>query len=135
MTDDSINSMFNPYGAELPNVRYFEIFNKNATLAPEGTRFERDSDEYKHNIGITRNAGLAFRAAAEKSGMQTQYPMYHAGLFYRGNDEISVHKDDVAKVMEILDGLKADGIIDSVQEIPKEKSFNYALTKAKFTPH
>lgn len=125
------NNPFNPYGREVDNVVFLQIFNKNAQRPAEGERFERESAEYQSNTKATLAVALAFRAAAEKAGTQTTYPVGNAGLFWAGHDEICAHNDDLPKIMGLLDTLKADGVIDAVTEVPKEKSFQYSLFNAK----
>lgn len=124
------NNPFNPYGREVDNVVFLQVFNKNAQRPPAGEQFERETPEYQNNAKATLAVGLAFRAAAEKAGTQTMYPIGNAGLFWEGHDEICAHKDDLPKIMELLDTLKADGVIDAVKEVPREKSFHYALFNA-----
>ncbi len=122
---------FNPYGREVDNVVFLQVFNKNAQRPAPGERFERESAEYQGNTKATLAVALAFRAAADKAGTQTQYPIGNVGLFWEGHDEICAHKDDLPKIMGLLDNLKADGVIDAVKEVPREKSFQYALFNAK----
>lgn len=122
---------FNPYGVEVDNVVFLQIFNKNAQRPADGERFERESAEYQSNTKATLSVALAFRAAAEKAGTQTMYPVGTAGLFWAGHDEICAHKDDLPKIMGLLETLKTEGVIDAVKEVPKEKSFHYGFFNAK----
>jgi len=126
---------FNPYGAELRHVTYLETFNLTALRPAEGKVFDRESAEYKHNAEKTLEISKAFRAAAKKAGLATHYPVGTAAHMDVGTYEIAVHRDDLPAIKGLLDGLAAEGLIGPVTEIPKEKSFQYALTKARVTPH
>ena len=121
----------NPYGYEVDNVVFLQVFNKNAQRAPEGQRFARETPEYQDNAKATLAVALAFRAVAKKEGTQLQYPVGNAGLFWAGHDEICTHKDDLPKIMSLLDILKADGVIDAVKEVPREESYQYRMMNAK----
>lgn len=119
------------------DARCFEVFNPRAVRPTPGTSpFQPDSAEYKQNANAVYEVSLAFNERVKTRAGEFKQGLYSgSALLERGAAQYSCHKDDAAVVKSILDELKAEGLLESVEEIPYKQSMSYALSKATFTPH
>lgn len=117
--------------------RCFEVFNAASIRpAPNDTKIEIGSAAYTHNAATIYEIGKAFDARAkEQAAAFKQHYYVGSALLEKGLAQYACHADDADVVKSILEGMKADGIIADVREIPYKKSQSYAYSKAKFTPH
>lgn len=117
--------------------RCFEVFNASAIRPAAGdSGFKPDTAAYKQNAAATLAISTEFNARAQKRAQEFTQGFYTgSGLFDLGTTQYSCHVKDAPVMQSILDGMKADGLLSDIKEIPFKQSRIYLYSKATFTPH
>ena len=124
-----------PFPAD--KTRCFEVFNARAVRpAPGAAGFAIDSPQYTQNAQATLAVSMEFNTRAQQRAAAFKHGFYMgSGLFDLGTIQYSCHAEDAPVVQNILEGMKADGLISAINEIPYKNSRSYLYATAKFTPH